>query len=139
MVSTMIDHASTDLWVVPKGAKCFEDPSLLDLKMRDRIAATGGVSAAIPLVIGFSDWRLEGGEVLLDGIDHRRLWEAAQHDVADVVVEHAVLHELQVDLGARDGERQLARIVTAVDGDLYLGADRSALGRTLTLEARYRF
>ena len=63
MVSTMIDHASTDLWVVPKGAKCFEDPSLLDLKLRDRIAAISGVTATIPLVIGFSDWRLEGGEV----------------------------------------------------------------------------
>ena len=63
MVSTMIDHASTDLWVVPRGAKCFEDPSLLDLKMRDRIAAVSGVTATIPLVIGFSDWRLESGEV----------------------------------------------------------------------------
>src|SRR5205823_14996279 len=63
MVSTMIDHASTDLWVVPKGAKCFEDPSLLDLKMRDRIAAISGVTATIPLVIGFSAWRLESGEV----------------------------------------------------------------------------
>jgi putative ABC transport system permease protein len=54
MVSTMIDHASTDIWVVPKGAKCFEDPSLLDLKLRDRIAATSGVATVIPLVIGFS-------------------------------------------------------------------------------------
>ncbi len=25
----MIDHASTDLWIMPKGTKCFEDPSLL--------------------------------------------------------------------------------------------------------------
>ncbi|TMJ51721.1 MAG: FtsX-like permease family protein [Alphaproteobacteria bacterium] len=63
MVSTMIDHASTDLWVVPRGAKCFEDSPLLDLKMRDRIAAVSGVTATIPLVIGFSDWRLESGEV----------------------------------------------------------------------------
>ena len=56
MVSTMIDHTSADLWVVPRGAKCFEDPSLLDLKLRDRIAAISGVTATIPLVIGFSDW-----------------------------------------------------------------------------------
>ena len=75
---------------------------------------------------GVDALRLEGGEVLIDGIDHRRLREAAQHDVADVVVEHAVLDELQMDLGARDGERQLARIVTAADGDVYLGADGSA-------------
>lgn len=74
MVSTMIDHASTDIWVVPKGAKCFEDPSLLDLKLRDRIAATSGVATVIPLVIGFSDWRLAGGEmtpVFIVGTDLR--------------------------------------------------------------------
>jgi len=74
MVSTMIDHASTDLWVVPKGAKCFEDPSLLDLKLRDRVAATNGVATVIPLVIGFSDWRLDSGEmtpVFMVGADLR--------------------------------------------------------------------
>src|SRR5437899_8164888 len=63
MVTTMIDHASTDLWIVPKGAKCFEDPSLLDLKMRNRVAAVEGVASVIPLVIGFSDWRLDSGEM----------------------------------------------------------------------------
>ena len=26
MVTTMIDHAPADLWIVPKGTKCFEDP-----------------------------------------------------------------------------------------------------------------
>ena len=74
MVSTMIDHASTDFWVVPKGAKCFEDPSLLDIKLRDRIAAADGVAAVIPLVIGFSGWRLDGGEmtpVFIVGADLR--------------------------------------------------------------------
>jgi len=63
MVTTMIDHASADLWILPKGAKCFEDPSLLDAKLRDRVATVEGVSWAVPLVIGFSDWRLESGEV----------------------------------------------------------------------------
>jgi putative ABC transport system permease protein len=74
MVTTMIDHASADFWVVPKGAKCFEDPSLLDLKLRDRIAATDGVAVVIPLVIGFSDWRLASGEmtpVFIVGADLR--------------------------------------------------------------------
>jgi putative ABC transport system permease protein len=63
MVTTMIDHASTDLWVVRSGTKCFEDPSLLDAGIRDDILATPGVAAAIPLVIGFSDWRLPSGEM----------------------------------------------------------------------------
>ena len=62
MVTTMIDHAVTDLWVVPKGAKCFEDPSLLDLRQRRRAASVDGVATVIPLVIGFSVWSLESGE-----------------------------------------------------------------------------
>src|SRR5579863_5955132 len=63
MVTTMIDHANADLWVVPKGAKSFEDPSVLDVKLRDKIVAVDGVSFVSPLVIGFSDWRTETGEV----------------------------------------------------------------------------
>ena len=31
-VTTMIDHASADLWIMPRGTKCFEDLSLLDVK-----------------------------------------------------------------------------------------------------------
>ena len=74
MVTTMIDHATADVWVVPKGAKCFEDPSLLDLKLRNRIAAIDGVATVVPLVIGFSDWRQDSGEmtpVFIVGADLR--------------------------------------------------------------------
>lgn len=74
MVTTMIDHAATDLWIVPKGAKCFEDPSLLDFKLRNRIATVDGVASVLPLVIGFSDWRLESGgmtPIFIVGADQR--------------------------------------------------------------------
>src|SRR5215470_19271857 len=63
MVTTMIDHAETDLWIVPKNAKSFEDPSLLDLKLRNRVAGLDSVATVMPLVLGFSDWRLESGEM----------------------------------------------------------------------------
>jgi putative ABC transport system permease protein len=61
MVTTMIDHASADLWVMPRGTKCFEDPSLLNTRERYRALAINGVAEAIPLVIGFADWRMPGG------------------------------------------------------------------------------
>ena len=61
MVTTMIDHASADLWVMPKGTKCFEDPSLLDTRQRSRALAIPGTAQAIPVVIGFADWRTPGG------------------------------------------------------------------------------
>jgi putative ABC transport system permease protein len=74
MVTTIVDHATIDVWVVPKGAKCFEDPSLLDLKLRNRIAVLDGVATVVPLVIGFSDWRQDSGEmtpVFIVGADLR--------------------------------------------------------------------
>jgi putative ABC transport system permease protein len=61
MVTTMIDHASADLWVMPRGTKCFEDPSLLNARERYRALAIDGVVEAIPVVIGFADWRMPGG------------------------------------------------------------------------------
>jgi putative ABC transport system permease protein len=61
MVTTMIDHAPADLWIVSKGAKSFEDISLLDTNIRDKVQAISGVSEVVPVVIGFSVWRLPKG------------------------------------------------------------------------------
>jgi putative ABC transport system permease protein len=61
MVTTMIDRADADLWIMPRGTKCFEDPSLLDVRGRNRALETEGVAQAIPVVIGFSDWRMPSG------------------------------------------------------------------------------
>src|SRR5579872_644366 len=61
MLTTMIDHASTDLWIVSSGAKYFEDLSLLDTGMRDRLLAIDGVAEVVPLVVGFSAWSLPDG------------------------------------------------------------------------------
>ncbi len=60
MVTTMIDHAPADLWIMPRGTKCFEDPSLLDDRKRFRALSVAGVSAAVPVVIGFAEWRHAG-------------------------------------------------------------------------------
>jgi putative ABC transport system permease protein len=91
MVTTMIDHASADLWVLPKGAKCFEDPSLLDASLRDKVASVDGVATVVPLVIGFSDWRLESGEVtpvFIVGADLRdktlQPWNVVEGDVRNL-------------------------------------------------------
>jgi putative ABC transport system permease protein len=63
MVTTMIDHASADLWVMPRGTKCFEDPSLLNTRERYRALLISGVTEVIPVVIGFADWRMSSGEM----------------------------------------------------------------------------
>jgi len=61
MVTTMIDHASADLWVMPEATKCFEDPSLLDDRKRFRVRAIAGVAETLPLVTAFADWRMPSG------------------------------------------------------------------------------
>jgi putative ABC transport system permease protein len=61
MVTTMIDHAPADLWIVPLGTKCFEDPSLLDERDRVQALAVKGIAQAVPVVIGFSQWTVPSG------------------------------------------------------------------------------
>lgn len=63
MVTTMIDHASADLLVMPRGTKCFEDPSLLNTRERYRALLVSGVTEVISVVIGFADWRMSSGEM----------------------------------------------------------------------------
>ncbi len=61
MVTTMIDHAPADLWVVPFGTKCFEDPSLLDEHDQAQALSVQGVAQAVPIVIGFTQWTVPSG------------------------------------------------------------------------------
>jgi putative ABC transport system permease protein len=61
MVTTMIDHASADLWIVPSGTTCFEDPSLLDASDRAGVLSLPGVRDATPVVIGFTAWSVPAG------------------------------------------------------------------------------
>jgi len=60
-LSIIIDHAATDLWVVSSETKYFEDLSLLDSRMRERLLAIEGVAEAVPVVAGFSVWMLPDG------------------------------------------------------------------------------
>ena len=61
MVTTMIDHADADLWIMPTGTRCFEDPSVLDEQKRFRALSIKGVTDAVPVVIGFAQWKMPGG------------------------------------------------------------------------------
>jgi putative ABC transport system permease protein len=73
-VTVMIDHAPADLWIVPLGTKCFEDPSLLDEANRYRALSIEGVSEVDPILISFAQWRMPDGgasPVLVIGSDLR--------------------------------------------------------------------
>ena len=61
MVTTMIDHADADLWIMPPGTRCFEDPSVLDEQKRFRALSVNGVAQATAVVIGFAPWKMPTG------------------------------------------------------------------------------
>lgn len=97
MVTTMIEHAPADLWVMPQGTKCFEDPSLLDERQRFRALTVAGVADATPVVIGFAEWRIPAGgstPVFLVGSDLRdtglRPWNVIEGSVDSLTIPHAV-------------------------------------------------
>jgi putative ABC transport system permease protein len=97
MVTTMIDHASADLWIVPRGTKCFEDPSLLDTRKRYGALSVEGVAAAVPVVIGFADWRMPNGAttpVFVIGSDLRagglQPWNLAEGRIESLSIPNAV-------------------------------------------------
>jgi putative ABC transport system permease protein len=64
MLTIMVDHASADLWVVSSGAKFFEDLSLVDSSLGNRLSAIDGVDKVIPVVAGFSAWSLPDGAMI---------------------------------------------------------------------------
>jgi len=97
MVTTMIDHTSADLWIMPVGTKCFEDPSLLDERKRFQALSINGVTQAIPVVIGYADWRVPGGgttPVFIVGSDLRAggllPWNVVEGSIDDLAIPGAV-------------------------------------------------
>jgi putative ABC transport system permease protein len=128
MVTTMIDHAAADLWIMPSGTKCFEDPSLLDTRKRYRALSVEGVAEAIPIVIGFADWRMPSGAttpVFVVGSDLRAggllPWNLVAGRVeslsipSTVAVDRSYFDRLGISgMGARAEIRQQAVQVAAV-------------------------
>ena len=61
MVTTMIDHAPADLWIVPAETKSFEATAMLDERERFRALPVEGVAEVTPVLIGFTYWRKPSG------------------------------------------------------------------------------
>jgi putative ABC transport system permease protein len=97
MVTSMIDHAPADLWIMPLGTKCFEDPGLLDERERFRALSVPGVAEAVPVLVSFAQWHIPSGgttPVLLIGSDHNELglqpWNIVAGNLYDLAIPDAV-------------------------------------------------
>jgi putative ABC transport system permease protein len=62
MVTTMIDHAPADLWIVAHGTRCFEQPAPLDEAQRIRALSVKGVMDVASIATGFAQWRAPGSD-----------------------------------------------------------------------------
>ena len=57
LITSMIDHAGGQIWLMPQGTESFEDGNpIIDELIRLRALATPGVVSAVPLVVAFADW-----------------------------------------------------------------------------------
>jgi putative ABC transport system permease protein len=97
MVTTMIDHANADLWIMSLETNCFEDPASLDDHERLRALSVPGVADAAPVAIGFAQWRLPNGgttEVFIVGSDLRARglppWNLVAGSIKDLTIPGAV-------------------------------------------------
>jgi putative ABC transport system permease protein len=61
MITTMIDHAQADLWIVPNETKSFEESSFLTGSERLQALSINGVTAAVPVIVGYASWRKPNG------------------------------------------------------------------------------
>jgi putative ABC transport system permease protein len=96
-VTSMIDRANADLWVVRSGTKSFDEASLLSGRERYRALITPGVGSIETLVVGYVEWRKPNGEsvmVTLIGSDPKRStltpWNVVEGDATDLAMPGAV-------------------------------------------------
>src|SRR5882762_5234586 len=120
VVTTMIDHAPADLWIVPLGTKCFEDPSLVDEREDFEPCRSNGITEALPIVIGFAQWRLPSGgttPVFIVSSDTRvgglRPWNLVEGSLADLVPGAVAIDQSYFDrLGTKGDQKVEVTVVT---------------------------
>jgi putative ABC transport system permease protein len=132
MVTTMIDHAQADFWIVPSETKSFEDSSLLAGRERLQALSINGVTAAVPVVAGYASWRKPNGgastPVLVVGTPETSAglqpWNVVEGSIRDLSMPEAVAIDQSYfdELGiAQIGEHaeinnQKARVVAVTKG-----------------------
>ncbi len=132
MVTTLIDHVQADFWIVPPETKSFEESSLLTGRERLQALSINGVTAVIPVVVGYASWRKPNGgastPVLVvgtpeasAGLQPWNIIEGSLHDLSmpeGVAIDRSYFDELGI---AQIGEHaeidnQKARIVAVTKG-----------------------
>ena len=132
MVTTMIDHAQADFWIVPSETKSFEGSALLAGRERLQALSISGVKATVPVVIGYASWRKPNGgastPVLVvgapetsDGLQPWNLVEGNLHDLSmpeGVAIDRSYFEQLGItQIGEHAKiDNQKVRVVVVTKG-----------------------
>jgi putative ABC transport system permease protein len=98
MITSMIDRADGDLWIMAYGTKNFEEAQPLSSREKFAALSTPGVVKATTLVTSFAEWRKPAGGstlVMLIGTDAEdgglSPWNVAEGDVTGLGARDAVM------------------------------------------------
>ncbi len=61
IITSVIDHTTAEIWVVPPGAESVDDTSNLPGRERHAVLSTPGVQSAAEMVAGFAEWQRPDG------------------------------------------------------------------------------
>ncbi len=61
IITSVIDHTTAEIWVVPPGAESVDDTSNLPGRERHVVLSTPGVKSAAEMVAGFAEWQRPDG------------------------------------------------------------------------------
>ncbi len=66
IITAMIDHTKSDLWVVAFGSKSFDNATILEGREKYQVLAIGGVESAQELTVGYAKWtKPDGGKTVI--------------------------------------------------------------------------
>jgi putative ABC transport system permease protein len=132
MITTMIDHAHADFWIVAPETKSFEDSSLIAERERLQALSTKGVVEAMPVIVGYASWRKPNGgastPVLVVGAPNSAAglqpWNVVEGSLRDlsmpdgVAVDRSYFKQLGIaQIGGRaEINNQTARVVAVTQG-----------------------
>lgn len=132
MVTTMIDHAEADFWIVPAETKSFEGSSLLAGRERLQALSVDGVTQAIPVVVGYASWRkpnagasipvlVVGAPTTSAGLQPWNVVEGSVDDLSmpdGVAIDRSYFEQLGIAQirGRAEINNQKARIVAVTNG-----------------------
>jgi putative ABC transport system permease protein len=132
MVTTMIDHAQADFWIVPAETRSFEESSLLSGRQRLQALAVDGVAAVVPVVVGYASWRkpnggastpvlVVGAPTTTPGLQPWNLVDGAADDLSTpdgVAIDRSYFEQLGIaDIRERaEINNQKARVVAVTSG-----------------------